>query len=601
MAFFDKVQDELNHSDENKILTENGAIAFASAGSSLVDFNYGVSNLRNKTPEQIMALFERCYIDNPALATKMMFQIGDVREGKGERRTFNTCLRYMAAAHPEIAKALLPLVPEYTRWDHVAEMVTCGEPSVQRFARQMIAEQLRKDYATARLIEQDKAKIATLAERYEAATSDAEKAAIAKERAKIPHRELSLCAKWTPALGSTRRDHHKIALKICDELGISKKEYRQMRAAILKNLNVLEIAASAKQLDGVNFEHMTAGQQAKFKETLKKQVGEEYQEYLDKVEAGEAVMHADTLTPAQIVHMYSVEQDSGRYWLEMHKLKPYDQATELLWQNLKQVDVAEGKSCIVVRDDSGSMLTFCNDKTTMTCFEVATALSLYCAERLPGEFKDKFISFSHTPKYMDVSPFNSLHDKLQYCYSHSEVANTDIQATFNLLLQTAINHNMKQEEIPSTVLMISDMEFDGATYGNDKALFENIRAQWASAGYEMPVLAFWNVNAHRAVVPAVDERGVILLSGFNVDNLDLVMNGGLAEFTPLKQLEIILSKERYDAVGEAFVKGLEAEHQVGTKGVSFAEFLPEEGYSRVEDAPLLDEEEYDHDDDDWDW
>jgi hypothetical protein len=578
MAFFDKVQDELNHSNKNKILTENGAIAYASAGSSLVDFNYGVSNLRNKTPEQIMALFERCYIDNPVLATKLMFQIGDVREGKGERRTFNTCLRYMAAAHPEIAKALLPLVPEYTRWDHVAEMVTCGEPSVQRFARKMIAEQMRKDYNTALLIERD---------------SEG-----ADEQQKAPRRSLSLCAKWTPALGSTRRDHHKIALKICDELGISKKEYRQMRSTILRHLNVLEIAASAKQLDGVNFEHMTAGQQAKYKETLKENAGEAYQEYLDKVEAGEAVMHADPLTPAPMVHMYSVEQNPGRTWLDTHQVKPYDQATELLWNNLKQIDVAEGKSCIVVRDDSGSMLRVCNDKTTMSCFEVATALSLYCAERLPAEFKDKFISFSHTPKYMDTSPFHNLHDKLQYCYSHSEVANTDIQATFDLLLNTAIHHNMKQEEIPSTVLIISDMEFDGATCGNDKALFENIREQWKSAGYEMPVLAFWNVNAVRSVVPSVDDRGVILLSGFNVDNLDLVMNGGLAEYTPLKQLEITLSKERYDAVEKAFAQGLEAEHKNSPKNVSFAEFLPDEGYSKIEEQQS---EDLDQDDESWDW
>ena len=104
--FFDAVKDTMVHGDDNKILTQNGAVAYASAGDSLVDFSYSASNLRNKSPEQIMALFERCYNDNPMLATKMMFQMGDVREGKGERRTFNACLTYMAMAHPEICKAI---------------------------------------------------------------------------------------------------------------------------------------------------------------------------------------------------------------------------------------------------------------------------------------------------------------------------------------------------------------------------------------------------------------------------------------------------------------------------------------------------------------
>ena len=173
-SFFDEVKDTMNHGDDNKILTQNGAVAYASAGDTLVDFSYSASNLRNKTPEQIMALFERCYIDNPMLATKMMFQMGDVREGKGERRTFNTCLRYMAAAHPEICKAILPLVPEYTRWDHVAEMTICGVPTVEKFARQMMAEQLKKDFVLVQLIEGDNAKREKLAAELKDAKTEAE-------------------------------------------------------------------------------------------------------------------------------------------------------------------------------------------------------------------------------------------------------------------------------------------------------------------------------------------------------------------------------------------------------------------------------------------
>ena len=625
--FFEALEDEVNHSDNNKILTANGAVAYASAGNSLVDFSYAVNNLRNKTPQQIMALFERCYIDNPVLAVKMMFQIGDVREGKGERRTFNSCLNYMAIAHPEICKVLLPLVPEYTRWDHVAEMCICKNPDVAKFARQLMAEQLRKDYAIVQMIEHDNARRAELTEKLDAATSDTEKQKIVEAIKKIPHRQLSLCAKWAPALGAKKHnmgtdktapkrnkakagEHHKIALKLIQVMGISNAEYRKMRAAIIKHLNVAEQALSAGRIEDINLEHMTSAQQAKYGKVMQEKNADAYNTYLDKVEAGEAKMNSEVNTPASIVHMYTVRKD----W-DCVGGQPFNRTTELLWQNLKQVEVPEGKSCIVVRDDSGSMTVEVSKETKMTALEVATALSLYCAERLPGEFKDKFISFSANPKYMDVSQFDTLHDRLRYAYEHSEVSNTDVKAVFDLLLKTALKNNMSQADIPGTVLLISDMEFDygtslykcrdnaGCSYEGvtTQALFETIRDEWRAAGYEMPVLAFWNLNTSRAVVPTVDDRGVVLLSGFTADNLDMVMNGDLAEFTPAKQLEMVLSNHRYDAVEKAFNEGLDMERKVRTPEVSFAEFMPEEGYTKVDsinEVDIRDHDDIDYDDDD---
>lgn len=628
--FFDAVQDTLNHDDRNKILTQNGAVAYASAGDSLVDFSYSASNLRNKTPEQIMALFERCYIDNPMLATKMMFQMGDVREGKGERRTFNACLNYMAAAHPEVCKALLHLVPEYTRWDHVAELVINKNPTIAQFARQMMAEQLRKDFDLVGLIDKDNERRAALNEQLMSAKTDAEKQKITEALAKIPHRQLSLCAKWAPSLGSKENnmlaekgapkrnsarktgDHHLIALKLSQTIfrgepkDVQHKKYRQMRSAIIKHLNVAEQALSAGRIEDINLEHMTSAQQAKYGKVMQEKNAEAYNEYLDKVEAGEAKMNAEVKTPADIVHMYSTEGD----WFNLN-VKPFDRTTELMWQNLKQVEIPEGKSCIVVRDDSGSMTVKVSKETSMTALEVATALSLYCAERLPGEFKDKFISFSAHPKFMDVSKFDSLHDRLKYAYAHSEVSNTDVKAVFDLMLKTAIRNNMTQADIPGTVLLISDMEFDSGTsmWNNgyysgtpQKALFEEIRDQWKAAGYEMPVLAFWNLNTQRAVVPTVDDRGVVLLSGFTTDNLDMVMSGELANFTPAKQLEMVLSKPRYDAVEQAFNEGLVAERKAGTPSVSFAEFMPEAGYTRVATtADALESDDFEYDEDEWDY
>ena len=262
---------------------------------------------------------------------------------------------------------------------------------------------------------------------------------------------------------------------------------------------------------------------------------------------------------------------------------------ELLWKNLPGIESGEKKfSVIVVRDDSGSMMTPAGKNSKMNCLDVATAFSIYCAEQLEGPYKDKFISFSRNPKYLDVSNFDNLHDKLRYAYSHSEVSNTDIAKTFNLLLKTAVDNNLKQEEVPNCVLIFSDMEFDdywaaGADAKN-KALFDSIREEWTRAGYEMPVCAFWNLNPARAVIPDINEGGVILLSGYTKNNLDLLMSGALMDFSvpekpkalsPEEQLMAALSKKRYDAVDKAFDIGRASEDKRSDMAANIGEEYPE--------------------------
>ena len=99
-----ELKNTLNNSDSNKILTANGAVSYASSNSRLVDFWYSVNSLRNKPAEDIARKFEECYIDAPLLTTKMLFQMADVRGGKGERRLFDVCIERLSETHPEIVK-----------------------------------------------------------------------------------------------------------------------------------------------------------------------------------------------------------------------------------------------------------------------------------------------------------------------------------------------------------------------------------------------------------------------------------------------------------------------------------------------------------------
>jgi hypothetical protein len=192
-----------------------------------------------------------------------------------------------------------------------------------------------------------------------------------------------------------------------------------------------------------------------------------------------------------------------------------------------------------------------------TALDVATALAIYCSEHAAPGFEDQFITFSGSPKYVKLSKNMTLRDKLTRAYQEADCSNTDIQKTMELVLDTAVKNHLKQEDIPD-VLIISDMEFDGATtcstYGwapvRDRrsmdTVFETIRKEFKAAGYELPGLIFWNVNSRTNAVPLqTNKYGLKLLSGFSQNVIKMAMSNKLDPFEALK--ETLLSP-RYEVI-----------------------------------------------------
>ena len=226
----------------------------------------------------------------------------------------------------------------------------------------------------------------------------------------------------------------------------------------------------------------------------------------------------------------------------------YDETLELLWKNLDDtVQGAENVLCVV--DGSGSMT--CNvGNSSLTALHVSNALGIYFAERLKGPYKDKFITFSSKPEYVDLGSCNSLKEKLELAFSHDDCTNTNIKSTFDLVLQTAVENNLAQEELPGTILIISDMEFDYAVTCKDReTLFENIHKQFKAHGYKLPRLVFWNCNSRTGAIPVkVNELGVGLVSGFSVNVCKMVLSGRLDPYECFREQ---LDSKRYEPVRAA--------------------------------------------------
>lgn len=193
--------------------------------------------------------------------------------------------------------------------------------------------------------------------------------------------------------------------------------------------------------------------------------------------------------------------------------------------------------------------------------DVANALAIYFAERSSGQFKDQYITFSEHPQLVDLSKGKNLREKINIALRHCEVANTNVEAVFDLILRTAVSQNMKQSDLPANILIISDMEFDGCvTTGEGRGwsvqrptprLFEVIAQKYADAGYKLPRLVFWNVNSRTGTVPVREnDLGVALVSGFSPNIATMVMSG---ELDPYKCLLQAIHTDRYDPVEEALV------------------------------------------------
>jgi len=221
------------------------------------------------------------------------------------------------------------------------------------------------------------------------------------------------------------------------------------------------------------------------------------------------------------------------------------QTAEQMWKALPDFVKGDSKT-LVVRDGSGSMTCTIPNSTT-TALDVASSLCVYFSERMTGEFKNKFITFSARPRLVELGDNTSLKDKMWLLERYDECSNTNIEATFQLVLDTAVNNNLKQEELPTSLLIVSDMEFDYATSGRaDDKLFTTIRKKWEAAGYQLPRLVFWNVNSRTGAIPMTQNKnGVILISGFSAALCNMVLS---EETDPYLALVKVLNTDRYNPV-----------------------------------------------------
>ena len=483
--------------ESNMAYTENGGTAYRSTESFCLDMFFKAGAMRNSTAKEIADVVTRAYAEDPDKTMKIIFFARDARGGLGERRFFRCAVSALVKTAPKAVEKNIPLFAEYGRFDDLC--VLLGTP-LENAAAKEIKAQLDKDIA----------------------------AMNAKGQA-------SLLAKWLPSVNASSKDTRNKGRRMAALLGMTEPAYRRTLSALRAYTDILENRLRERDYT-FDYEVQPSCAMFKYRRAFIRNDNERYTGYLNNVHNGTAKLNADRLFPYDIVRAALAGNISAT------ERKSLDAA----WKSLPDLTASGRENAIAVIDGSGSM----------TCgfggirpIDAALSLGIYFAEHNRGEFANHFITFSEKPRLVEIKG-RDIVDKVRYCDTFNEVANTNLEAVFMLILRTAVKNKVSAADMPSKLYIISDMQFDYCVVGgNDDVLFKAMRKLYNKYGYDLPEIVFWNVNARCDAMPVTrSETGAALVSGYTPAVFDMVMGG---EISPEAVMDKILASKRYAAITAA--------------------------------------------------
>ena len=420
-------------------LTANGAYAHKSTNNPVYDLFAMGGAYRQRSDADCILLFKNAFEYDANLALKCLFYLSDCRGGQGERRFFRVCYNWLANNYPTIADLNMKYIPEYRRWDDVIYSLI-GTPIEYKMIN-FIKTQLNED---------------------------------------ITCKTPSLLGKWMPSENASSAETKRVANIIRTNMGISHKQYRKLLSTLRQRINIVERLMSENRWDEIEFDKIPSKAGIIYKNAFARRdiIAKKYETF---AKSSDTKVNAATLYPYDVVNKAATANSS------------VDRAiVEKYWNNLPDYLNGAPLKMMCVVDTSGSMTWSMGVKP----IDVAISLGMYCAERIGGPFKDHFITFSRNPQLIKFEGVDFV-DKVKRVIRRNECSNTDLLATFALLRRMA--KQSKPEDVPETIVVISDMQIDSGSYFSSKSEvlteMESERIKWEAEGLKMPHLVYWNVNA----------------------------------------------------------------------------------------------------------
>ena len=457
-------------------LTENGAFAYNTTNQGdLLDLFAQIGALRPRSEREIEQKFVAAFSEDKLLATKMLFYAGDIRQGGlGERRTFRICLHWLAENQPAIVRKNLELIPYFNRFDSLFVLIGT-ECESQMW--ELIAKTLLEDTRAMKNSRNGK------------------------------HVPASLLAKWMPSENTSSAKTRAMAVKAMRELSLKPREYRKMLSALRKHINVTERMMSAGEWGIIDYAKVPSYAMHNYGSAFAKHDHERFDAYLKSVNKGEAKIHAGVLYPYDLVEKYLKRSDyrvSGEYCGDCWVARDADAVVEAQWKAMPNY-LTKPVNAVVMADVSGSM----SGRPMAT----SIGLAIYFAQRNTGWYHNQYMTFTSEPKFINIKEGASLHDCVKQVAKAGVGYSTNLEKAFLAILDTAVQNKVPVNEMPETLVVISDMEIDKYMRpGRHWDFLKVMEARFNAKGYELPAIYLWNVNARKDTFLSQSEK-VYFVSG----------------------------------------------------------------------------------------
>lgn len=421
--------------------TENGALAHSSLNNSLLELFAQIGALRPRTEQEIEDKFAAAFNQDRLLATKMLFYAGNIRGGLGERRTFHICLKWLARHHPSIVKANLKNIPHYNRWDSLFVLVnTPAEANMWQY----VYTHFWTDWHAYR-----------------------------------QGRPCSLLAKWLPSENASSKHTKELALRAASAFHMTPRNYRKAVSQLRAHIKVVERSMSANEWREIEYSAVPSYAMKNYSNAFQRHDKNRFEQYRLDVADGKQKVNASTLYPYDIVKNFTGYQSKENLMAEEQ------------WKALP--NYVEGENNVVVMADvSGSM--------GGRPMDTSVGLAIYFAERNNGPYQNLYMTFTDKPHFIKIDPNYTLRRKVNQVMSTDVGYNTNLERAFLYILEHAVKSGVKYDEMPKAIVVISDMEIDSYMcndddYGYDWSFINEMRRQFEIAGYSLPKIVLWNVEA----------------------------------------------------------------------------------------------------------
>jgi len=310
-----------------------------------------------------------------------------------------------------------------------------------------------------------------------------------------------LAAKWA--------DRNDYPLRKLFEMKIG--DFRRTLAKIRKG-HIVEFKMCTNQWNQIIYKTVPSVAMARYTNAFNRHDAERFEIFKNKIKTGEEKVHADVLFPHDCVRtVYHGDNEIAD--AQFLALPNYMEGTN--------------EKIIVIADTSASMN--CVISGSIRAVDISQGMALYCSEKIgSGPFYKKFIQFCSESKFTDWEQLSF--SEAVRCVFDRAMGSTRIDKALELILKTAKFFGLTQEQMPTTLLIVSDMQFSQGVASENNTEVEVMLKRFKNAGYIPPKIVYWNTAGYLGEPAIASMKNVGMISGFSPGVLKAVFSG--KDFSP---------------------------------------------------------------------